>query len=53
MPGWTTQHREKVAGGDVRCGDTPIWWKKWFNGKGAVRHHGDDLLEVGEMGKSN
>jgi hypothetical protein len=26
-----------VAGGEVRRGGAPIWWKKWSDGKGAAR----------------
>jgi hypothetical protein len=47
------QHHEKVAGSEVRRGGAIIWWKKCFDGKGAARRRGRDLLEVGEMGRSN
>jgi hypothetical protein len=30
-----------------------FWWKNWFAEKHASRRHGGDLLEVGEMGRSN
>jgi hypothetical protein len=53
MPGGIAQHREKVAAGEVQCGGAPIWWKKCTDRKDVARWCGGDLLEVGEMRRSN